>query len=917
MKLLLFLCMLICCSLASGQKLQGHSSLIWASYFGGNNVSYGHAVAIDKSGNVYITGATGSEYNIAGANAVQPTLGGASDAYIAKFTSTGLYLWSSYLGGAGDETGFAIAIDKSGNVYVAGYTGSVSGIATANGWQPGLKGYYDAFLVKFSPSGARLWGTYLGDGGDDRAFGVATDAADNVIITGYTTSKSGIATAGAYQTSFGGDEGDVFIAKYTTAGKLMWSSYFGKGGNDRGNCVATDAFGNIYVAGITSSVSGMASPGAFQPNYLGPSINSSNAFIAKFSPAGMRVWSTYFGAQSQAHSIASDKNGNIVITGDTNDSSGNIASLGANQAIYGGGNNDAFVAKFNPLGARLWSTYFGGKKDDHGYGVATDDSDNIFLTGPTGSDTLIAGPGAYQQQYGGNNDTYLARFSPAGPVDWSTYFGGNGAEIGYAVATDRKGYVYVTGQTASITSIATPGAYQEHKVGGSDGFIAKFGYKYKVDAGVYQVLSPKGGYCPGSYPVTMKLKNFGSERLDSVNITWTLNGKTENIYHWKGRLKPNNMVEISFGDFSFPVGIDTVKAWTTAPNAKHDSFPENDTATSIIEIYALPKASAGPDTILYYDQIYIMQGSGGIIYKWIPAKYLSSSLNPNASAKLSDSNENYTLVVTNQHGCIDTAQVMLKVRPKLSVSASTSKYEICFGDKLYLYATGKGGYAGHYHFYWPIDSLKGDTVFLKAAQSGWHIVILTDNCSPAQATDSVYIKVYPLAKAAFTTMPAKLVTIKRPVIFMNHSKNATMFYWAFGNTDSRREVSPRYIYRDTGIYKITLVAFGQNGCRNDTIYKLIDVGDGKLYIYVPNAFSPNGDGTNDIFEIHGSGIVDYSYNIYNRWGEQVFQSSPDQNTWDGNYKGTPVEEGIYLYQLDVTGVDNDHHYLSGTVQVLR
>jgi len=349
---------------------------------------------------------------------------------------------------------------------------------------------------------------------------------------------------------------------------------------------------------------------------------------------------------------------------------------------------------------------------------------------------------------------------------------------------------------------------------------------------------------------------------------------------------------------------------------KYWAFLHNGVCTSSdtirVGVKQLHIANAGPDTTLCYDQTYTMQGSGGDIYTWLPATYLSSATNPKAQAILPNT-ENYLLIVKTTSGCIDSASVVLKVHPKLKVN-SFALSPACYGQTIVLSAKGQGGDSLHYQYLWVNDSLKGDSVTKKIYQSGWHRVILSDNCTPDSATDSVYVTVIPPAKAAFTWSPIQNNIQNHNVSFLNQSSNASSYLWTFGNRDSSKQTSPVYIYTDSGNYQITLVAYGLNNCPSDTAFGFIKIIGDQVNIYIPNAFSPNGDGINDVFEISGIGIKSYSYNIYNRWGEHIFGGSTG---WNGTYQGMPVPESVYIYQLDVIDVDGIHHYLSGNVTVMR
>ena len=231
----------------------------------------------------------------------------------------------------------------------------------------------------------------------------------------------------------------------------------------------------------------------------------------------------------------------------------------------------------------------------------------------------------------------------------------------------------------------------------------------------------------------------------------------------------------------------------------------------------------------------------------------------------------------------------------------------------------------HYQYIWPFDNRSGDSIKIKVYNSGWHEVILYDSCTAAPATDSVFVYMIPQAKAAFDFIPASPVQIKNPVRFVNNSQNASSYLWTFGTGDSSRLISPVYSYKDSSLYKLTLIAYGLHNCPNDTAHGIIKTIDRVFEIFIPNAFSPNGDGKNDFFDVNGVSIADYKYSIYNRWGENIFNFTSTRNTalgpagtgWDGTYKSKPVPEGVYIYELDILDVLGEHHYLSGNITLMR
>ncbi len=450
-------------------------NLVWATYYGGNGIEEAHGGITDSAGNTYLTGCTSSIINIATVGAYQTALSASNywDAFLVKFNNFGQRQWGTYYGGLGEDIGLGVSSDFSGNIYLTGITSSTSGIASPSAYQSIYGGgTHDAFLVKFSNSGQRKWATYYGGSGWDVAYKVVTDSVSNVYITGTTASISGITSSGTYQPSYGGGDADAFLTKFDSSGQKQWSTYYGSSGNDTSYALAIDLMNNIYIAGRTTSTSGIVSPGAFQVAYGGGTFD---AFLVKFNDLGQRQWATYYGGTDYdaVYGLFANALGDIIITGCTGSTS-NIASTGAYQDTYGS-NDDAFLAEFDSTGQRLWATYYGGTGLDVGIALAGDTSGNIYLAGYTASPTGIASPGAYQVSYGGNNeDAFLAKFNNSGQRLWATYYGGSNTDAAFSVGVDANRNIFLAGSSASISGIATSGAYQDTLEGGIDDFLAKF-----------------------------------------------------------------------------------------------------------------------------------------------------------------------------------------------------------------------------------------------------------------------------------------------------------------------------------------------------------------------------------------------------------------------------------------------------------
>ncbi|MGI9582367.1 SBBP repeat-containing protein [Chryseobacterium sp. RRHN12] len=248
---------------------------------------------------------------------------------------------------------------------------------------------------------------------------------------------------------------------------VAWSTYYGGSSDDIFYKTLLDQQGNLYALGKSSST-GMAS-GGFQ-NTLG---GQTDGLIVKFNPAGQRLWSTYFGGSGNENFIgaAIDSNNNLIASGWTSSSS-NIAYQG-HQSFFGGGAVDALIAKFDPDGNRIWSSYYGGTNMDYGWHCAVDSNNNIYLSGYTFSTTNIANAG-HQNTLGGSSDGFLVKFNSNGIRQWGTYYGGNESDEAEACAVDENDNVYIAGVTRSTTNIATSGTHKPVFSDTQDAMLVKF-----------------------------------------------------------------------------------------------------------------------------------------------------------------------------------------------------------------------------------------------------------------------------------------------------------------------------------------------------------------------------------------------------------------------------------------------------------
>jgi hypothetical protein len=443
------------------------TSLVYATYLGGSTAyAEGSSIAVDSIGDAYVTGGTQASDFPTTASAVQPkypgtistigtTRSGTTTSFITKLNPAGNGLvYSTYLGGSGATTnsgagdyGTSIALDSSGDAFVAGYTYSINfptthgAFRTTNG--AAANSATNAFVAKLNPAGTGLvYSTYLGgsggnEGQGDLASGVAIDAGGNAYVTGSAYSSNFPVTSGALQTvnhaaanpENSAYSASAYVTKLNPAGTaLVYSTYLGGSGDfNVGQGIAVDHGGNAYLTGSTDSSDFPMTSGAFQTtNKSGQYYNSvlyygSVSFVTKLNPAGTAlVYSTYLGGTGgdYGNSIAVDSNGNAYVTGDSYSTDFPVTS-DAFQRVNNGAipqldDDNAFVTELNSTGSALvYSTYLGGTSEDsdYGQGIALDSAGNVYVTGDTGSTDFPVTNGAFRVVNNSQETGFVAKFS--------------------------------------------------------------------------------------------------------------------------------------------------------------------------------------------------------------------------------------------------------------------------------------------------------------------------------------------------------------------------------------------------------------------------------------------------------------------------------------------------------------------------
>jgi len=427
-------------------------TLAWVDCWGGYYTENRPVIVVDDGGNVYVAGVTQSHdltvvdgydmtYHDVGENAAY------GDDFVAKLTPDGQMAWSTFFGGSGREGRVQIAIDSGGNLLLAGTTTSAD-FPMLHASQSAIGGGQDIYIAEFTTGGALLRSTLLGGSGNDSPSCLAVDKSGAIFIAGYSSS-SNFPGRSRTLSSAGGDDG--LVAKLTSDGKLIWSALLGGSADEGISSLLVSPLGSVTVAGYAQSDDFHTVHG-FQPTFGGgifEGMGGGDSFVARLNPAGHVVWSSYYGGNGNdtIYDVRLDGSDNLYIAGESNSS--DLPGVDPAKASYGGGvswpeGGDGFVAKITKQGKLLWTTYLGGAYDDGIYSFGFLPSGDLFAAGYSYSQDWPS-PGA-NAGGPGSSDIMAAEITPDGSPVWIKLIGGTGDDDALSVMVDDVGNVYVVGR---------------------------------------------------------------------------------------------------------------------------------------------------------------------------------------------------------------------------------------------------------------------------------------------------------------------------------------------------------------------------------------------------------------------------------------------------------------------------------------
>ena len=914
-------------------KFTNLGKLLWATYLGGNYIEKGTSIKCDKYGDIFVLGETSSidmplkKYgSSAYFDSIIGVVSGASmfDLFLSKFSSNGQYLWGTFYGGDINETGQEISIDNMNNVYFTGGTTSLN------------------FPVFDPGGGAFFQGT------------------------------NGFALIYA---------GDGIILKFSNTGQRLFASYFGGNHDDQILSTSCDKYGNVYFCGHTASTNLFmldAGGGAFyQPTHT-PGAGVYNGFILKLNSSTQAVWSTYIsGINGICNSLVCDRSGNLFMTGrftgtfPTIDPGGGAFFLGSSL------NTRMIIAKFNPLSQMVWGTFYGTFSTSGFSKLTLGACDEIYTTfaqstycvGCPPMQIKNPGNGAYFDSTYNNDlalgtpDIYIAAFSNSGALKWGTYFGGIGNDQSMIMTCDKYGNIFYTGSqgkdnydvssffTYTTTCIKNPGggAYYQQipsttPIGnGLYCVIGKFTSPYSAinltstGCGNSDTLeiSPFSGWSPytynwsngdttnyltnvpiGTYTCTVtddffcckqdKIVHYGPPSIsismvnDSIclNQPILINANGADTYNWF----PNG----SLSSISGSIVIATPSITTTYTVNGITAVNCTSTNTVTLVVNPLPIISlTGLDSICSGNNS-VIQATGANSYTWAPSLGLSATTGFSVNANPSKT-EIYTVIGADTNHCLDTILFTLNVipLPQLQVLGTQS---VCIGSSATLTALGAT------QFNWNFSS----------AQSSNPIAIITPTVNTTftltgtnfgKCKDSLYFTITVLQLPSISIESVDSICDGQE--FSLQAIGSGLFNWYPSIGLSCIQCSNPISALESSIqYYVTVT--DNNFCLNtDSVFINIKetCGDDLL---IPNVFSPNLDGVNDLFKITVSNIRSFECEIYDRWGLKLFSSNDSNFSWNGiSTNGLLVPDGVYFYLIRIQKYNNKIRNYKGFLTLVR
>ena len=954
-------------------------TLVFLTYTGSKADNWGYTATYDGSGNLYAGGIVfGEGYpitngafqtNFAGGDRSETGNSGPIDIGITKFNQTATArLYSTYLGGSGDEQPHSLVVDNNYNLIVAGRTTSEDFPITIEKYGPdAIDGDFDIFLAKFNVNGglaaSRLFGGDAADGvnygpkdldnknaislrqnyGDDARTEVIVDASGNIYLASCTKSSNFPTTTNAFQTKFGGSQDGVFIKASPNLATVLCSSYLGGQGDDAAFVLALNPTdNNVYIAGATASnnfVAPGAGAGVLHSNFQGGGCDGFVTIINNSTYA--LVKSTYYGTGGTdlIYGVQFDKFGFPYVMGTT---TGVIAVK--NSAWTAEANGKQFISKLRPdLSNVEYSTNFGSgssSPDISPTAFLVDRCENVYVSGWSGGINRPYQPGqtssrlkvtanAIQPTTDGDDFYFFVLKRNASDRLYASFFGqqgGFGDHVdGGTSRFDRQGVIYQAICANCVDHSVTLKTYPPNVVGPYNGAregagcnlaAVKLAFELAgIGNGVRASIEGRAYDTTGCVPLVVDFTdtlalgkqyvwNFGDGSPDTTTTT-------TNVVHTYMQVGDYHVRLISIDSSACNIA-DT--AYTTI-RARKDQAVLSLKTTKLQPCtnlsFQFDNTSQYPAGKPFGPRSFAWDFGDGTVDTAIqvpPHTYVSEGT---YVVKL-------YLIDTNYCNAPDILIDTLRIAANVKAQFDTPPYGCAPYDAVF----NNTSLAGH-AFAWdfgdgsPIDSSEYPTHHYELP--GTYVVTLkvydSATCNKQdQISKTILVSSKPTAVFTYGPIPAQENTF---TTFYNNSTGANSYKWIFGDgvewETVSRDTLVKHIYNRTDTFTVQLIAYNQYGCTDTATARVASII--VPIVDVPTALAPYG--TNRQVSVQGYGIAKMDWKIYNRWGKMMFYSTSQKLGWDGTYKGVVQPMEVYTYVLDVQFTDGTKYRKTGDITLIR
>ena len=796
----------------------------------------------------------------------------------SAFSQSAYFDWVKQMGGISYDGGKDVVLDALGNIYITGYFNQTvdfdPGPAVNNLTAP-ANNEEDIFIVKLNASGNFLWARQLSGTFLDVAHSIHVDAAGNVYSTGIFFGTCDFNPGPeVFSIRSAGNE-DGFISKLDASGNFLWAKTFGASSFDRSNDLSFDNAGNIYTVGFFKGTVDF-NPGAAVFNLT--AVGNEDMFMLKLGSSGNFIWARQIGgtAFEGGYSIAISTSGNIYCTGIFEGTADFDPGVGVFN-LSASGLSDVFICKFDTEGNFKFAKRMGGNSYNRSLELAIDAGENIYTTGFF-DNTVDFDPGIinYNITANGADDIFISKLDSSGNFIWAKSFGGNSYDAGIAITVDADNNPYITGYFQDEVDFdGGPGSFPLVSSGFSDIFIMR--------------LTPLGNFVWAK-----KIGGVKSERTNAIKVDAQKNVFTIGNFEGTTDFDPGTLTQFFTSSGETDIFIHKMKQCETTSFAAINivtckSYILNNQAYHSSGTYTQQLQSAsGCDSILTVNLTI------NRIITIIDTTVCESPGYYNGRNYLK-STGTYSDTLVNSLGCDSVVQIKLLVNPSPQPNLGADK-DLCTGETIQL---TPGNFI---NYQWNNSST---AAFIDVNLPGIYSVRVS-NIFQCAVTDSFIINKINTIPAGF--LPASEALCKGAALELNIT-GYSLYNWSSGENTAKITI------RTGGEYKLTVT--DANNCTGTDSITIIEK-TGCIPIGIPNAFTPDKDGVNDIFKpVVNAELQDYRMQIFNRWGQSIFISTAVSSGWDGTFKNSIPVAGVYVYLIKYKTKNGEWIQHKGTVTLLR